>query len=140
MSVNPFRVTCTDLVEKDGVLEQVVVFATSQKFAERKAAEGYAETVHPGRQALIAYTGSLVTEKNAGGWSCWDDNSYDGAPDGDNEIINSAKSEIEALFEFCQEFGRCYVYYNGVPCGGNPASIPDEAGSGYKRCDRCSML
>lgn len=140
MSINPFRVTCTDLVEKDGVLEQVVVFATSQKFATHKAAEGYAETVHPGRDARIAYVGSLVTEKNAGGWSCWDDNSYDGAPDGDNEIINSAKTEIEALFDYCEIYDRCTVYFNGVPCGGNPGSVLDEAGSGYKRCDRCSML
>lgn len=136
----PYRVTCTDLVEKDGVLEQVVVFAISASFATVKEAGLYAASVDPNRKPTVAYTGSLVTEKNEGGWSCWDDDSYDGAPDGDNEIINCAKTEIEALFEFCEEFNRCTVYFNGVPCGGNPASVPDEAGSGWKRCDRCSML
>jgi len=137
MSINPFRVTCTDLVEKDGVLEQVVVFATSEKFPTRETAAAYAETVDPGRDAKVAHTGSLLTEKTPIGWSCWDDNSYDGAPDGDNEIINCAATEIEALFDFCEQFDRCYVNFFGVPCGG---SRTVDTGEGYPRCDGCGML
>ncbi len=135
MSINPFRVTC--IVNRE---TRDRVFATSAKFATREEAQEYSAGIDSSRIPLIAYTATLVTEKNAGGWSCWDDNTYDGAPDGDNEIINCAKTEIEALFEFCEEFNRCTVYFNGVPCGGNPGSVPDEGGSGYKRCDRCSML
>lgn len=135
MSINPFRVTCTDLVEKDGMLEQVVVFATSQKFPTREAAVAYADTVHPGRDAKIAHTGSLITEKTPIGWSCWDDNSYDG--DGDNEIINGAATEIEALFDFCQQFDRCWANFYGVPCGGR---FTVDTGEGWPRCNSCGML
>ncbi len=133
MIVNPYRVTW---LARNGTR----VFATSASFATCHEAGKYAAGIDLSRDPLVAFTGSLVTEKNSGGWSCWDDNTYDGAPDGDNEIINSAKTEIVSLFEFCREFNRCTVPWNGVPCGGNPASIPDEAGSGWKRCDRCSML
>lgn len=126
--MNKFRVTC--ILEGDRR-----VFATRKKFETREEAEAYAATVAESRKPMIGYC-QFETSYEYGHWVVYD-------PDGDETEVLTDKGdrfdELQAVWDFCEQFDRCMVFFNGVPCGSATKS-PDEAGSGYDRCDGCGML
>lgn len=136
--MNKFRVTCLIDQDRDD-MRPSRVFATREKFATREEALAYSDTIAKFREPLVGYV-SLMTIKDVYGWMVYDEGAYDGAPDGNMECISGSPDELAAVNDFCELFDKCTVGYNGVPCGGNPMSVDDENGSGYKRCDRCGML
>lgn len=130
-----FRVTCLVLPEElyDGRPKRV--FATRRRFKTRQDAEKYAATVAKSRKPYVSYC-TLETSYEYGHWVVYD-------PDGDETQVITLKGdrfdELAAVWDFCETFDYCSVYMYGVPCGGLYNS-PDEAGSGYMRCNRCTML
>jgi hypothetical protein len=139
--MNKFRVTC--LLEKGknrhGGSDMRRVFATRKKFETREEAEKYAATVAEGRMPWVGYV-QFETEYTHDHWTVYDPNEYDG-PGGEIITLNGDLfDELQAVWDFCETFNRCTVMMYGVPCGGHPMSVDDEAGSGWKRCDKCGML
>lgn len=134
--MNKFRVTC--LLDDGTYNNERRVFATRKKFETREEAEAYAATVAESRKPLVGYC-NLDSSYDYGHWTITDDRDYDG-PGSDVYMAEGDRlDELDFMFEFCDETGRCSVFMNGVPCGSATQS-PDEAGSGYMRCDGCGML
>ena len=133
--MNKFRVTCWLYPEECRTLEKKKrVFATSKKFATREEAAAYADTVADSREAAVVWC-DVETEKTASGqWLA----SGERAPR-DMLVVGNFTEEIDAVNEWIEEAGLCTVSFYGLHCGGK-YDVPDEAGSGYMRCNRCSML
>ena len=130
--MNKFRVTC--LLDDN----ERRVFATRKKFETREEAEAYAATVAESRKPLVGYC-NLDSSYDYGHWTITDDRDYDG-PGSDVYMAEGDRlDELDFMFEFCEETDRCTVFMDGVPCGSATKS-PDEAGSGWLRCDGCGML
>ena len=134
--MNKFRVTCLlDFVDSE---EPRRVFATRTKFTTREAAKSYADTISPDRKPMVAYC-QFFTNYDMGHWTVYDPDEYDG-PGGEVSTTEGDRfDELAAVWEFCETFDRCGSFFYGVPCGGRHTA-PDEAGSGYMRCDKCGML
>lgn len=133
--MNKWRVTCR-LGADENHGEEKRVFATRKKFATRDEAEKYAATVAVGRKAQVGYCEIDTMRTPKGTWMAF-------AGVGDDRhgiVVGGHKEEIDAVWDYTHEAGLCTVMMYGVPCGGEPMSVEDEAGSGYKRCNRCGML
>ena len=136
--MNKYRVTCLIHGGETADGEDVRVFATRKKFETLEFAKNYANTIAEDRKPMVGFC-DLHTSFGDGHWTVYDANEYDG-PGGDIIWTEGDRfEELKAVWEFCETFGRCTTFYNGVPCGGRQ-TVEDEAGSGYKRCDRCGML
>ena len=137
--MNKFRVTCLILVDDTSNEKDTRVFATRTRFTTREAAQSYADTVAPDRKPMIGYV-QFFTNYDRGHWTVYDEDEFDG-PGSDSITVEGDRfAELQAIWDFCELFNRCTVFFDGVPCGGHPMSVPDEGGSGWKRCDGCSML
>lgn len=133
--MDKFRVTCL-LAANENYGEERRVFATRKKFATRQEADKYAATVAEGRKPLVAYC-TLDSEYSHGHWTIWDD---DTGPEFESYTAQGDRfDELDFMFEFCDETDRCPCKMNGVPCASSTKS-PDQAGSGWMRCDGCGML
>lgn len=134
--MNKFRVTCLIHAGETSDGKEVRVFATRKKFATREDAVEYADGVDKSREPMIAHC-QFETSYEYGHWVVYD-------PDGDETEVITVKgdryAELQAVWDFCESFDRCTIFMYGVPCGGHPMVVPDEAGSGWKRCDGCGML
>jgi len=131
--MNKYRVTC--------LLGGKRVFATRRKFETREEASAYAGTVADSRKPMVGYC-QFETEYTSGHWCVHHPDEYDGAEDGNIELLTLSGDrfdELQAVWDFCELYNHCMVSMYGVPCGGTQ-SIPDEAGSGYLRCSGCGML
>ena len=134
--MNKFRVTCLLSADEAYRDEDRRVFATRKKFETREEAEKYAATIDESRKPMVAYC-TLDSEFMCGHWTIWDD---DCGPEDECYTERGDRfDELDFMFEFCDETDRCTVFMYGVPCGGK-YDAPDEGGSGYMRCNRCSML